>query len=295
MTVLSRLYLGLNLMIALVFAGHAALADPASRIVSVGGSVTEIVYALDQQHRLIARDTTSIFPAEARQLPDIGYQRALAPEGVLSVAPDMILAIEGAGPPETLDVLKAAEVAFISVPEDFSAEGIARKIRTVGAALDQQAAAEVLAGQVSAEIAAAQAAAAKAAAGTPRKVLFVLSTQGGRIMAGGADTAADSIIRLAGGVNAVTGFAGYKPMGDEAIAQAAPEVILVMERGGDHGIRTEDLLAIPAIQPTPAAQNGAIVRMNGLHLIGFGPRTASAVTELNRALYGGRAQDVLGH
>ncbi|MCF6431142.1 ABC transporter substrate-binding protein [Leisingera sp. MMG026] len=295
MSVLSRLYLGLNLLIALVFAGHAALADPAGRIVSVGGSVTEIVYALDQQHRLIARDTTSIFPAEARQLPDIGYQRALAPEGVLSVAPDMILAIEGAGPPETLDVLKAAEVAFISVPEDFSAEGIARKIRTVGAALDQQAAAEVLAGQVSAEIAAAQAAAAKAAAGTPRKVLFVLSIQGGRIMAGGADTAADSIIRLAGGVNAVTGFAGYKPMGDEAIAQAAPEVILVMERGADHGVRTEDLLAIPAIQPTPAAQNGAIVRMNGLHLIGFGPRTASAVTELNQALYGGGAQDVLGH
>ncbi|QAX32239.1 heme/hemin ABC transporter substrate-binding protein [Leisingera sp. NJS204] len=295
MSVLSRLYLGLNLLVAAAFAGHAALADPASRIVSVGGSVTEIVYALDQQHRLIARDTTSIFPAEARQLPDIGYQRALAPEGVLSVAPDMILAIEGAGPPETLDVLKAAEVAYISVPEDYSAEGIARKIRTVGAALDQQAAAEVLAGQVSTEIAAAQAAAAKAAAGTPRKVLFVLSTQGGRIMAGGADTAADSIIRLAGGVNAVTGFAGYKPMGDEAIAQAAPEVILVMERGGDHGVRTEDLLAIPAIQPTPAAQNGAIVRMNGLHLIGFGPRTASAVTELNRALYGGGAQDVVGH
>ncbi|UWQ35694.1 ABC transporter substrate-binding protein (plasmid) [Leisingera sp. M527] len=295
MTVLSRLYLGLNLLVAAVFAGHMALADPASRIVSVGGSVTEIVYALDQQHRLIARDTTSTFPAEARQLPDIGYQRALAPEGVLSVAPDMILAIEGAGPPETLDVLKAAEVAYISVPEDFSAEGIARKIRTIGAALDQQAAAEVLAGQVSAEIAAAQAAAAEAAGGTPRTVLFVLSTQGGRIMAGGADTAADSIIRLAGGVNAVTGFAGYKPMTDEAIAQAAPDVILMMDRGGDHGIRTEDLLAIPAIQPTPAAQNGAIVRMNGLHLIGFGPRTASAVTELNRALYGEGAQDVLGH
>ncbi|UWQ77505.1 hemin ABC transporter substrate-binding protein [Leisingera sp. M658] len=295
MTVLSRLYLGLNLLVAAVFAGHMALADPASRIVSVGGSVTEIVYALDQQHRLIARDTTSTFPAEARQLPDIGYQRALAPEGVLSVAPDMILAIEGAGPPETLDVLKAAEVAYISVPEDFSAEGIARKIRTVGAALDQQDAAEVLAGQVSAEIATAQAAAAKAAGGAPRTVLFVLSTQGGRIMAGGADTAADSIIRLAGGVNAVTGFAGYKPMTDEAIAQAAPDVILMMDRGGDHGIRTEDLLAIPAIQPTPAAQNGAIVRMNGLHLIGFGPRTASAVTKLNLALYGGGAQDVLGH
>lgn len=91
MSVLSRLYLGLNLVIAAAFAGHMALADPATRIVSVGGSVTEIVYALDQQHRLIARDTTSVFPAEARQLPDIGYQRALAPEGVLSVAPDMTL------------------------------------------------------------------------------------------------------------------------------------------------------------------------------------------------------------
>ncbi|KIC13488.1 heme/hemin ABC transporter substrate-binding protein [Leisingera sp. ANG-Vp] len=287
MSLFSRLYLGLNLIIAAVFAGHMALAEAPGRIVSVGGAVTEIVYALGQQHRLIARDTTSTYPEAAAQLPDIGYQRALAPEGVLSVAPDLILATEGAGPPETLEVLKEAQVALVSVPEIYTAEGIAEKIRIVGTALGQEAAAQALAQDVIREVAEAQAKAAQAANGTPRKVLFVLSVRGGRVMAGGSSSAADAIIRLAGGVNAAAGFEGYKPMTDEAIAEAAPDVILLMTRGGDHGVSTEELLAIPAIQPTPAAQNGAIVRMNGLHLVGFGPRTASAIAQLSAEFYGG--------
>ncbi|KIC08745.1 hemin ABC transporter substrate-binding protein [Leisingera sp. ANG-M1] len=295
MSLLSRLYLSLNLLIATVFAGHMALAGTPSRVVSVGGAVTEIVYALGQQDRLIARDTTSTYPEAATKLPDIGYQRALAPEGVLSVAPDLILATEGAGPPETLDVLQEARVALVSVPETYTAEGIADKIRIVGAALGQDKAAEALAQDVITQVNAAQARAAQTANGTPKKVLFVLSTRGGRVMAGGSNSAADAIIGLAGGVNAAAGFEGYKPMTDEAITEAAPDVILMMTRSGDHGITTEDLLAIPAIQPTPAAQNGAIVRMNGLHLIGFGPRTASAIAQLSQEIYGGGSQNDAGH
>ncbi|OUS37445.1 hemin ABC transporter substrate-binding protein [Rhodobacterales bacterium 56_14_T64] len=269
-----------------MMAGHMVMAQTASRIVTVGGSVTEIVYALDQQDRLIARDTTSSYPDQVTELPDIGYARALSPEGVLSVAPDLIIAIEGAGPPETIDVLKAAQVGYVSVPEIYSADGIVTKIRIVGAALDQGQAAEALAQQVTDDLSAAQAAAVKAAGGHPKKVLFILSTQGGRIMAGGRNSAADGIIRMAGGINAITAFDGYKPMTDEAVTIAAPDVILMMDRGGDHGAATKELLMMPALVPTPAAQNGKVVRMNGLHLLGFGPRTASAITELSQALYG---------
>lgn len=281
----SRLYITLSLFILTMMVGHIALASPSNRIVTVGGSVTEIVYALDQQDRLIARDRTSSYPEQAKDLPDIGYARALSPEGVLSVAPDLIIAIEGAGPPGTIDVLKSAQVSYVSVPDIYTADGIVAKIRSVGAALDQVQAAEVLALQVADELTVAQIAATKAAGGHPKKVLFILSTQGGRIMAGGRNTAADGIIRMAGGVNAITSFDGYKPMTDEAVSIAAPDVILMMDRGGDHGTTTASLLAMPALMPTPAAQNEKIVRMNGLHLLGFGPRTASAITTLNLALY----------
>ncbi|PCJ07901.1 MAG: hemin ABC transporter substrate-binding protein [Rhodobacteraceae bacterium] len=286
MSVFSRLYISLSLLLVTMMAGHMVMAQAPSRIVTVGGSVTEIVYALGQQNRLVARDTTSSYPDQVMELPDIGYARALSPEGVLSVAPDLIIAVEGAGPVETIDVLKSAQVGYVSVPEIYSADGIVTKILIIGAALDQGQAAKALAQKVADELSEAQTAATLAAGGHPKKVLFILSTKGGRIMAGGRNSAADGIIRMAGGVNAITAFDGYKPMTDEAVTIAAPDVILMMDRGGDHDAATKDLLMMPALIPTPAAQNGKVVRMNGLHLLGFGPRTASAITELSHALYG---------
>ncbi|MFS4583528.1 heme/hemin ABC transporter substrate-binding protein [Phaeobacter sp. C3_T13_0] len=278
----------LNLVVLSIFTAQVALADAKSRVVTVGGALTEIVYALGQEKRLIARDSTSSFPVEVQKLPDIGYARALSPEGVLSVAPDLIIATDGAGPPETLDVLKAADITYVSVPEIYTAEGIRTKILTVGAALGQDAAAQVLAAKAMAELNTAQQAVAKAVANSvaPKKVLFILSTAGGRIMVGGKETAADGIISLAGGVNAAADISGYKPMTDEAVTLAEPDVILMMDRSGDHNTPPSDLLALPAIAPTPAAQAGAIIRMDGLKLLGFGPRTATVVSELSAALYG---------
>lgn len=284
MTQLSYLKTGLALFS--LFIPLAAQADEPSRIVSIGGSVTEIVYALKQESRLVARDTTSSFPAKAEKLPNIGYARALSPEGVLSVDPDMILATEGSGPPETLEVLKQANVAYVEVPEIYSAEGVIRKIETVAVALGQQQAGKELVSRVNADLTAARARATLVAGDTPKRVLFVLSTQGGRITVGGQDTAADGIIEMAGGRNAISDFSGYKQMTDEAIAAAAPDVILAMDRGGDHGLTKDTMLSLPALMLTPAAQNGQLIRMNGLRLLGFGPRTATAVADLSRAIYG---------
>nr|WP_083096064.1 ABC transporter substrate-binding protein [Pseudophaeobacter leonis] len=262
-----------------------AWADTPSRIVSIGGSVTEVVYALKQEARLVARDTTSTYPHAANALPNVGYARALSPEGVLSVDPDLILATQGSGPPETLEVLKQANVTYVEVPEIYTAQGVLTKIATVATALGQQQAGETLAAQVSAELDAALALATEVAGDSPKRVLFVLSTQGGRITVSGKDTAADGIIAMAGAQNAITAFSGYKQMTDEAIAAAAPDIILAMDRGGDHGLTKETLLTMPALMLTPAAQNGHLVRMTGLRLLGFGPRTATAVKELSQAFH----------
>lgn len=268
-----------------VSAGAAEQSNSQADVLSIGGSVTEIVYALDQGHRLIARDTTSTYPEVAAKLPDVGYMRALSPEGVLSVKPELIISEDGAGPPETIDILEEAAIPFVVVPDEYSRDGVVAKIRAVGKALGTTERADTLAAQVGAQL---DAAVSKSNAhdGNPKKVLFILSTQGGRIMASGTNTAADGIIRLAGAENAVTAFEGYKPMTDEAISAAAPDVILMMDRSNDHGAADDELFAMPAIVTTPAAANRAVVRMNGLYLLGFGPRTAEAVLDLNAALYG---------
>lgn len=269
--------------IALLSAAAPVKADEARRIVSIGGSITEIVYALGEQDRLIARDSTSFYPEEAQKLPDVGYIRQLSPEGVLSVNPDMILAQEGFGPPEAASVIAKSGIKVIEIPDGYDRAAIIEKIHATASALDRKEAGDKLAAEVDAELAATEAAAAGIA--EKRKVLFLLATTGGRLMAGGADTHANGIIELAGGVNAMTGFSGYKEVSNESVIEAAPDVILRMLGGRDLS-SDEDVLKHPAIALTPAAKAGKILGMNGLYILGFGPRTAQAAAELSAALYG---------
>lgn len=272
---------------------HTASAEPlaADRIVSIGGAVTEIIYALGEEHRLVGRDTTSSYPPAAESLPDVGYMRALSPEGVLSLSPSRIIMVEGSGPPETLQVLREADIPISDVPETYSAEGVLEKIHVVGAALGASEKAEVLADKLRADFE-LLATTRNAASASPR-VLFVLSVRGGRILASGTGTAADGILALAGMTNAITEFEGYKQLSDEAILTAAPDVILMMDRGGDHGGATAEILSLSTLAATPAGRSGYLVQMNGQLLLGFGPRTAEAAWELkNRVekLLGGKGE-----
>lgn len=266
----------------------ARLANP-SRIASIGGSITEIVYALGEEDKLVARDSTSVYPDTALGLPDVGYMRALSAEGVLSVAPSGILALRGSGPRETIDVLDKANVQMILVPESFDRAGILAKIHVVGAALNVDSKADALASRVEADLAAAE----KLTAGLAerKRVLFILSIQGGKLLAAGSGTAADGIIAMAGGVNAVDGFAGYKHLSDEAAILARPDIILMMDRDGDRSIAGAELFALPAIASTPAGQSKKLVKMEAAYLLGFGPRTAGAIHDLAVSLYGDRIKD----
>ncbi|MEL6642728.1 MAG: ABC transporter substrate-binding protein [Pseudomonadota bacterium] len=272
---MKALVLGLALSVA---AGVAAAGE---RVLSLGGSVTEIIFALGEGDRVIARDATSSFPPEVEELTDVGYLRALSPEGVLSVAPDLVIAEDGAGPPEAIDVLTSARVPFVTVPDGYDRAAVRAKIEAVAAALGVSEKGAALADEVDATLAEAVAGATD---GAGKRVMFVLSMQGGRILASGTGTAADGIIELAGGQNAVTEYDGYKPLTDEAAISARPDVILMMDRGGDHAADNSDLFSHPGLAATPAAANNAVVRIDGLLLLGFGPRTPEAVERLSDAL-----------
>lgn len=279
-------------LMSAISAAHAedikTFTDP-SRLVTVGGALTEIVYALGEDGKLIARDKTSSYPEAAQKLPDIGYMRSLSAEGVLSVTPTAMLVVEGSGPSETMDVLKRASVPMIIVPEVYSEAGIISKITTVGQALGVQDKAATLAAKVSADLKAVEA--VTAAITQKKRVLFILSRQGGRIMASGQGTSADGMIKMAGGINAIDAFEGYKQLTDEALDKAAPDLILLMNTGSDNAMDDHsELLSNPALAATPAGRNKAILTMDGLYLLGFGPRVAEAVRDLSEGLYGKSAQ-----
>src|SRR5262245_19962910 len=111
-------------------AGRTVTIKDASRIVSVGGAVTEILYAIGLEQRVIAVDTISTFPPRAlAEKPNVGYMRQLSPEGVLGLGPSLVLAADGSGPKETIAVLDAAAIPIVHVPDRFTGEGIVEKIR----------------------------------------------------------------------------------------------------------------------------------------------------------------------
>ncbi|MFO1107579.1 MAG: hemin ABC transporter substrate-binding protein [Bradyrhizobium sp.] len=262
------------------------IANPA-RIVSIGGAITEILYALGFEDRLAGVDATSLFPPAAlRDKPNVGYWRQLSAEGVLGLNPSLVLAMQGSGPKETIEVLDAAKVPLVMVPETFSEQGLLDKIALVGQAMDAGPRTECLTRAVTADLAQLRELRGKVV--TPVRVMFVMSLLNGRAMAAGKNTAANEIIRLAGAINAIDGYEGYKPINDEAIIAAKPDVVLSIARGKD-SVEADAVFAHPAFALTPAAGNKAFISMEGLYLLGFGPRTAAAARDLSLKLYPGLA------
>jgi iron complex transport system substrate-binding protein len=256
--------------------------DPA-RIVSIGGAITEILYALGFEDRLAGVDATSLYPAAAlRDKPNVGYMRQLSAEGVLGLNPSLVLAVQGSGPKETMDVLEAARVPLVLVPETFTEAGLLDKIRLVGQAMGADKQAECLTTAVTEDL--AQLRTLRARVTKPVRVMFVMSLLNGRAMAAGRNTAANEIIALAGGVNAIDSYDGYKIVNDEAIVAAKPDMVLSIQRGKD-SLEAEAVYLHPGFALTPAAANRAFISMEGLYLLGFGPRTAAAARDLSIKLY----------
>lgn len=262
---------------------HSGKAVDTSRIVSVGGDVTEILYALGLEDKIVAVDTTSQFPPEAlKDKKSVGYMRALSSEGVLALNPSAIIASESAGPPEVARALKSSSIAYVEIPDETSAEGVASKINMIAEAVAADTEGNELIKRVKdgfASLADSREKVIKRA-----RVLFVLSAQNGRALVGGSGTSADAILKLAGADNAAASVTGFKPLVDEAVIELAPDVILLMRRGdGNDG--HDDILSLKGVQSTPAGRSKRIVVMDGSYLLGFGPRTPAAARELMTALY----------
>lgn len=253
------------------------------RIVTIGSAVTEIVIALGERKNMAAIDLTSIYAAGAEGLTNVGYMRALSTEGVLSQSPDLMCVSSDSGPPEVLDALRGSGIPFALIPHVPSPAGIKEKVTLLGALLDKSAEAEKLNAEIDAEFA-ALAAKVSTVARHP-KVLFVLSLADNRILAGGRDTAADMVINLAGGENIAASFAGYKPMSAEAILENPPDAVLMMTGGPGAHATAASVLSRTVFANSPAAKNDALIRMDSGYLLGVGPYTARAATDLARRLH----------
>lgn len=267
-------------------AGPQQAAQPA-RIIAAGGVVTEIVYALGRSELLVGVDATSQYPASAlKEKPNVGYVRALSSEGLLSLKPTSVIAIESAGPPDILTTVEEAGVRVSRIPEVATPAGISAKIKEVAELVGETDKGAALATETDKQFTSLDALRAKIE--KPRRALFILSFMNGRAMVGGRNTSADGILTLAGLQNAASALDGWKPISDEALFEAAPDVIIAMGHG-PQDVTVDSILAVPAFAATPAAKSKSILIFDGGYLLGFGPRTPSAARDLLLAAYPGLA------
>ncbi len=257
----------------------AALALPAlaaERVISIGGDVTQIVYALDAQQDLIARDSTSRHPAQANKLPDVGYMRQLNAEGILALKPTLVLSSELAKPSLVLQQVEQSGVKVVDVTGKSSLDAIPEKIATIGKALHREDAANALIEQLNKQRAQIP------QQPLPVKVLFIMAHGGMRTQAAGAQTGADSAIRSAGLMNAMAAVPHYQQLSQEGVVAAAPDLIVV----GEDGLRTlggeDKVWSLPGLALTPAGQHRALLVVDDMAFLSFGIDTPSSILKLRR-------------
>lgn len=158
--------------IALLILPLAWTTAAAERIVSIGGDVTQIIYALDAQQALIARDSTSLHPAVVKKLPDVGYMRQLNAEGILALKPTLVIASELAKPALALQQVAQNGVNVVDVTGRADIAAISEKIATVAATLHREEAGKALQDRIKKQLASIP------ANPLPVKVLFILAHQG---------------------------------------------------------------------------------------------------------------------
>jgi len=251
----------------------------ASRITVAGGSITEIIYALEQDEKLVAVDITSNFPKQASELPSIGYVRALSAEGVLSLSPSLILGENDMGPAAVMEQLSRVGIEIKIIPEENTADGIIDKVSCVANILDmsdydKNLVLNDLRNEVSdlhSIVKSNQ---------SPKKVMFILGMESGSPTVGGKGTSADGFIKMTGGINVMNSFEGWKPVSTESIIEASPDFIIISNRGLSSFKTVEKLGQHPTLIFTPASKRNNIIALDGMAMLGFGPRTISSAKEV---------------
>jgi iron complex transport system substrate-binding protein len=262
--------------------GARVAVSDTSRIVALGSSLTETVYALGAGKNLIAVDATSNFPAAAKQLVQLPSARSATLEPILQQKPSLVLALDTALP-ETIAGLRQFGVPTVVLRHKDELENTQSRIRLVAEVLGLPSRGEELVRRLQKELALAKS--LYSSLRTRPKVMFLYSGANGRITVSGRETAANAIIGLAGGRNPFVGYTGYAPLSQEATLLENPDVVLMTSLGWAGVGGAEGLLQLPGIANTSAGRGKRFLAFDGNYLLGFGPRTGQAVLELMYALH----------
>jgi iron complex transport system substrate-binding protein len=262
-----------------------------SRIVSLNGDLTEIIFELGLGDNVVGVDVTTTYPPKAAALNDqgqtVGFAQQLTAEAVFRLQPTLVIGDTQVGPPEAIEQLRGAGIPVVILETQTALDGVETKINQVAEILDVPDDGVTLADRVMGDIDAAR----DLAAGddSDPRVAFVYVRGPQVVFLFGAGMATQAMIEGAGAVDSAveSGVFGPAPLTPEALVAAAPAVIVLPEAGLEALGGIEAFLALPGVADTPAAQNDAFLAYDEAYFFNLGPRTGQALDEFVRDLYPG--------
>ncbi|MFI2104275.1 hemin ABC transporter substrate-binding protein [Isoptericola sp. NPDC019693] len=265
-----------------------------SRILALDlyGTLSRTVFELGLGDRVVGRDTSSTFP-EIADLPLVtanGHE--LTGEAILELAPTVILTDTTLGPWDVLMQMRDAGIPVVVLDPHRSVETSGDLVRSIAEALGVPDEGAELAERTRAEVDDVVAQVAELApreqADRLRVAFLYVRGQAGVYYLFGEGSGADSLVESVGAVDVASeiGWKGMRPVNDEGIVAAQPDVLLMMSQGLESAGGVDGLLErLPALAQTPAGENRRIVAMDDAQILAFGPETAGVLDALARALY----------
>jgi len=266
----------------------------ADRILALdmSGSLAATVWALGLGDRLVGRDISTTFPG-VEGLPVVtGSGHAISPESVLEMRPDLLITDGTIGPLDVVLQLRDAGITVVFVREQPGLAAPAAMARSVAAIFGLPDTGEALASRITSEL---DTVLATIADHVPtdredklRMVFLYIRGANGIYYLFGQESGTGDLIEGLGGIDIATetGWTGLRPMTDEALIAANPDLILVMSDGLQSVGGPDELVRVkPAIGLTSAGQNLRFVDMDDSQVLSFGPRTPAVMDALARAIY----------
>lgn len=251
--------------------------SPGRRIVSLVPSLTEALFSLGLEERLVGVTDWCVHPAEGvARLPRVGGTKNPDVEGILALRPDLVIANREENRPRDVERLERAGVpVWVTYPRTVR-DGVAllRELAGLGASAEAQRRV----------VEPVEAAFARAAATPPgRRVRVFCPIWKDPWMAVGSDTYADDLLTLCGGANVFANRPGrrYPKVREEEIVEAAPERVLLPDE--PYAFGPADAAELARL-PIPAAADGRIHLIDGTLVSWYGPRIGRALETVGALL-----------
>lgn len=251
------------------------------RIVSFGPSITEILFALGLDDKIVGVSDFCDYPEAARSKAKIGNAFSPSLEKIVELEPDLVLTVKH----EQLNTqLESLGIKFMVIdPQDM--DEILADIELLGKITGTEQRAKELVEDMQAAISQVR---SQVEGAQPVSVFFIVDgTDPNNPWTAGAGSFIDALITMAGGDNVAGGAVGaWVQFSIEQIVSSNPEIIIVQTiTGGVPTIATEVLEQHPAWRETDAVKQGNILLINGDLVSRPGPRIVQGLEELAKIIH----------